>query len=63
VDLKPFEHRVIRTESAGGHKITSFVGNGTIFAQMSRPIRHFRSIGADPRYPQSAGGSVHAPLQ
>jgi hypothetical protein len=60
VDLKPFEHREIRTESPGGHKITSFVGRGTIFAQLSRPVRHVKSIGADDRYPRSGGGSVFA---
>jgi len=60
VDLAPFQYREIRTESPGGHKITSFVGNGTIFKQLSRPVRHVKSIGADARYPQSAGGQVFA---
>jgi hypothetical protein len=60
VDLKPFEHRMIKTESPGGHKITSFVGNGTIFKQMGRPPRYVKFIGGDDRYGRSAGGAVYA---
>jgi 8-oxo-dGTP pyrophosphatase MutT (NUDIX family) len=45
VDLKPFEHRKIVQESPGGHKITSWVGNGTFIKQMSRPVRHVGRIG------------------
>ena len=45
VDLKPFEHRAMTQTSPGGHKITSFVGNGTIFKQLSRPVRHVGYIG------------------
>ena len=45
VDLPEFQHRKIVQESPGGHKITSFVGNGTIFKQMSRPVRHVAFIG------------------
>jgi outer membrane murein-binding lipoprotein Lpp len=45
VGLPLFQHRKIVQESPGGHKITSFVGNGTIFKQMSRPVRHVSFIG------------------
>jgi 8-oxo-dGTP pyrophosphatase MutT (NUDIX family) len=45
VDLKPFEHRKITQMSPTGHTVTSFVGNGTIFKQMSRPVRHVGYIG------------------
>lgn len=45
VDLKPFEHRVIKEQSPGGHTITRFVGNGTVFKQLSRPVRHVGYIG------------------
>jgi hypothetical protein len=60
VDLKPFEHRMITETGPGGHKITSFVGNGTIFAQLQRPAKRVISIGADERYSRSAGGQVFA---
>lgn len=39
VGLPEFQHREIKTESPGGHRITTFVGNGTIFKQLSRPVR------------------------
>jgi hypothetical protein len=45
VGLPLFQHREIVQESPGGHKIRSFVGNGTIFKQMSRPVRHVAFIG------------------
>jgi hypothetical protein len=45
VGLELFQHREFVQESAGGHKISSFVGNGTIFKQLSRPIRHVGHIG------------------
>jgi hypothetical protein len=45
VDLKPFEYREITEESRGGHRITRFVGNGSIFKQLSRPVRHVSYIG------------------
>lgn len=60
-DLPPFQYREIKTESSAGHRISSFVGRGTIFKAMSRPIRFVESIGADDRYPRSAGGFVYAP--
>jgi hypothetical protein len=61
VGLAPFQYREIKSETAGGHKVTTFVGNGTCFKQMSRPVRHVHYIGADDRYPRMAGGSVYAP--
>lgn len=45
VGLAPFQHREINEMSPTGHKITRFAGNGTIFAQMSRPVRHVGYIG------------------
>jgi hypothetical protein len=45
VGLPEFQHRAIVQESPGGHRITSFVGNGTIFKQLSRPVRHVAYIG------------------
>jgi hypothetical protein len=45
VDLPEFQHRKIVQESPAGHKITTFVGNGTIFKQLSRPVRHVAFIG------------------
>jgi hypothetical protein len=45
VHLPEFQHRKIVQESPGGHRITSFVGTGTIFKQMSRPVRHVAYIG------------------
>jgi hypothetical protein len=45
VGLPEFQHRAIVKESPGGHKITSWVGNGTIFKQLSRPVRRVAYIG------------------
>jgi 8-oxo-dGTP pyrophosphatase MutT (NUDIX family) len=45
VGLQPFQHREINEIGQGGHKITRFVGNGSIFKQMSRPVRHVGYIG------------------
>jgi hypothetical protein len=45
VGLKPFEHREITEVGPGGHRITRFVGNGSIFRQMSRPVRYVSYIG------------------
>jgi hypothetical protein len=45
VDLPMFEHRKIVKQSPGGHTITEFVGTGTIFKMMSRPVRHVSYIG------------------
>jgi hypothetical protein len=45
VGLPLFQHREFVQESAGGHRIRSFVGNGTIFKQLSRPVRHVQYIG------------------
>jgi hypothetical protein len=43
--MKPFVHREVTTTLPTGHKVTNFVGNGSIFAQMSRPVRHVGYIG------------------
>jgi hypothetical protein len=45
VGLPEFQHRKIVKTTPGGHTITEFVGTGTIFKQMSRPVRHVAYIG------------------
>lgn len=45
VGMQPFQYRETVQESPGGHKIRSFMGNGTIFKQMSSPFRYVQSIG------------------
>jgi hypothetical protein len=45
VGLPEFQHRKIVKQSPGGHTITEFVGTGTIFKQLSRPVRHVGYIG------------------
>jgi hypothetical protein len=43
--MQPFQHREITEVGPGGHRITRFVGNGSIFRQLSRPVRHVSYIG------------------
>jgi hypothetical protein len=43
--MQPFHHRKTVKQSPGGHTITEFHGVGTIFKQMSRPVRHVAYIG------------------
>jgi hypothetical protein len=45
VGLPEFQHREIVQQTPGGHTIRSWVGNGTIFKQLSRPVRHVAFIG------------------
>ena len=49
VGLKLGQFREVVTQSPGGHKVTNFVGStettGTIFKQLSRPVRHVAFIG------------------
>jgi hypothetical protein len=45
VGLPEFQHRKIVKQSPGGHTITEFVGPGTIFKMLSRPVRHVAYIG------------------
>jgi 8-oxo-dGTP pyrophosphatase MutT (NUDIX family) len=45
VGLEPFQYREITQEGPGGHKVKTFHGNGTIFKQMARPVRHVGYIG------------------
>jgi hypothetical protein len=62
-DMPRFVHREIKTESPGGHRITEFVGQGTVFGMLNRPGRRVTHIGFDPRRSgigQSAGGTVYA---
>lgn len=51
-------HRPVFSTSTGGHKITTWVGNGTIFKAMSRPVRHVVGIGYRPGMPRINGGSA-----
>lgn len=59
VDLPMFQHREIKTESAGGHRVSNFVGTGTIFKQMARPVKYVTGIGGDDRRPRSGGGAAY----
>jgi hypothetical protein len=43
--MREFEHRKITKTLPGGHTVNEFVGNGTIFKQLSRPVRHVGYIG------------------
>jgi hypothetical protein len=45
VGLPEFQHRKITETMPGGHIVTRFVGSGTIFKQLSRPVRHVQRIG------------------
>jgi hypothetical protein len=45
VGMQPFVHREVTQTLPGGHRVTSFVGNGSIFAQLSRPVRQVGFIG------------------
>jgi len=40
-----FHHRKITKTMPGGHIVHEFIGNGTIFKQLSRPVRHVSYIG------------------
>ncbi|WP_439925677.1 hypothetical protein [Nitrobacter sp. JJSN] len=43
--MPEFQHRMITKTMPGGHTVHEFIGNGTIFKQMSRPVRHVAYIG------------------
>ncbi|MDH2353481.1 hypothetical protein QCM80_22870 [Bradyrhizobium sp. SSUT112] len=45
VGLPEFAHREITEQMPGGHLVKRFVGTGTIFKQLSRPVRHVAYIG------------------
>jgi hypothetical protein len=45
VGLPEFQHRMITETLPGGHISRRFVGTGTIFKQLSRPVRHVAYIG------------------
>jgi hypothetical protein len=45
VGLPEFQHRMITETLPGGHTSRRFVGNGTIFKQMTRPTRQVSYIG------------------
>jgi hypothetical protein len=38
-DAPLFQHREVKKTSPGGHQITEFIGNGTVYKQMSPPVR------------------------
>lgn len=64
VDLPMFQHREIKTESPGGHRITSFVGTGTFAAMMARAPKRVIGFHNEPRIgrpgvPNSSGGSIN----
>ena len=43
--MQPFVHREIVRTLPGGHVSREWIGNGTIFKQLSRPVRHVAFIG------------------
>ncbi|SHN69126.1 hypothetical protein [Bradyrhizobium erythrophlei] len=43
--MKPFMHREIVEHGPGGHKVTRFIGRGSMFKQMTRPTRNVSYIG------------------
>jgi hypothetical protein len=43
--MKEFEHREITETLPGGHRSSRFIGSGTIFKQLTRPVRHVAYIG------------------
>jgi hypothetical protein len=45
VGLPEFQHRKVTSTMPGGHTLTEFRGNGTIFKMLSRPVRHVAYIG------------------
>ncbi|MBR0734430.1 hypothetical protein JQ595_37355 [Bradyrhizobium japonicum] len=45
VGMPEFQHRKITKTMPGGHTVHEFIGNGTIFKQLSRPVRHVAYIG------------------
>ncbi|KGT77318.1 hypothetical protein MA20_22240 [Bradyrhizobium japonicum] len=53
VGMPEFQHRMITKTMPGGHISREFIGNGTVFKQLSRPVRHVQSIG-----PRWAGAGV-----
>jgi hypothetical protein len=60
VGMPEFARRKIVTQSAGGHQITDWVGNGTIFKELSRPVRTVIGIGGNDKFAKSQGGSFTA---
>lgn len=61
VGMPEFVYREIKTESPGGHKITSFVGNGTFVKAMSPPVRKIIRFQNEPRLgrPGSGQGAIY----
>lgn len=45
VGMPEFQHRMITKTMPGGHTVHEFIGNGTIFKQLSRPVRRVAYIG------------------
>jgi len=44
-DAPEFQHRKVTKTMPGGHTVHEFIGNGTIFKQLARPVRHVKYIG------------------
>ena len=42
--MPQFQHRMITKTLPGGHLVREFIGNGTIFKQLSLPVRHVAFI-------------------
>jgi iron-sulfur cluster repair protein YtfE (RIC family) len=43
--MQLFQRREIVEQGPGGHTIRRFIGNGTMFKEMTRPVRHVAFIG------------------
>ncbi|MET4801409.1 hypothetical protein [Bradyrhizobium sp. LB11.1] len=65
VDLAPYIFREVKTQGAGGHQVTSFVGSrGTFIGAMARPVRKIVGFHNEPRLgrpgvPSSSGGALN----
>lgn len=45
VGMPEFQHRMLTKTMPGGHTVHEFIGNGTIFKQLSRPVRRVQRFG------------------
>jgi hypothetical protein len=60
VGMPMFQHREIVETLPTGHISRKWVGNGTIFRQLSRPVRHVHSFNVNDKMGRSAGGAILA---
>jgi hypothetical protein len=58
--MPEFQHRAIETIGPGGHRIVTWVGNGSFYKQLTRPARHIQSIGAKNQGVSRNGGFYSA---